>query len=455
MSPASRPLLGRLCWLTALLAAATGTVADPPTPRGTFSEQLDLVHVEVDVVVTDRKGRPVIDLEPADVELFRDGAKQAVTYFRKPTGPGTATPGERTAHGVASAARSLQLVVYVDNLRLWPKRRNTLLRRLGSFLSERITRGDRCSVVAFDGSIELLVVDSTSTEQILESLAEVATRPSTMARTASEARRLRQALAEGLDMSVLQPRIERFVAGLRSDAARSLQALTRTVHAVALPDTPTVIIYLSDGIPAWPGDELSDLTPGTVAPRVGIGRRAGEGEPITQGVPTPAVQYLVSLPRLRPGTWRPVRIEATTPLLEPLIRAADARGVAFYPVRPSVFLFPSIGEARAGAASRADPIGPLQRLAQSTGGDLVSYGRFEAALSRLSQRLDSAYTLGFQIVPREGDATAHVLEIQLARKNLTAHYRRAYAFGLGAGATADPNRSPGSPSRPRPTALRP
>ncbi len=418
-----------LALVLAVLIPTSAAASDPPEPLSTFSQRLDLIQVEVDLVVTDGKGRPVRDLERSDLELYRDGTRQEILYFGKPSDH-------------RPAARSRHLIIYVDNLRIWPKRRNLLLRRLGGsgggqtkgFIEQRIARGDRFSVAAFDGSVELLIVDSRDAEQILACLEALESRPSAMAQVVWQGHHLRRDLAEGIvGGSVLRPRIERHVARLRLDVARSLAGLTATVRALARPSRSTSVLYLSDGIPAWPGDEFSG--PAAAAePRVLISAGTGARDDTTpQAVPTPVVQYLVSSPRSRQGSSLAAESGSTAEFLEPLITAANTHGVAFYPVRPSAFFHPLIHDSRAGGRSRADHIGPLRRLAESTGGDFVSYGRFEAALARLSRRLDSAYTLGFQISPKSGEAP-HTLEVQLARKGLRAHYRRGYVLDLRAGA---------------------
>ena len=275
-------------------------------------------------------------------------------------------------------------------------------------------------MVAFDGSVELLALDSRDAGRVRASLVALASRPAAMARIAAEARRLRQDLAAGVDPSLLEPRIERYVERLRLDAARSAAGLAATIRALARPPASTSILYLSDGIPAWPGDELSALASGA-GPRVLI--RAGiEDDQTSQGVPTPVVQYLVSRPRGRPAP-RAADLGGVAELLEPLARIANAHDATFYPLRPSAFSHPSVR----GSRSPADHVAPLRRLAERTGGDFVARGGFEAALGRLSRRLDSAYTLGFQVA-QEDEPALHTLEVQLARKGLKAHHRRAHAL---------------------------
>ena len=193
-------------WLVASIAAAE--------PQGTFSERLDVVQVEVDLVVTDKSGRPVTDLTRDDLEIYHGGARYDALYLTPPS----------NHHALARAGevrRPRQLVIYVDHLRIWPKRRNTLLRQLDQFIDQRVARGDRVSIVTFNGSVELFAVDSLDPNSLRDALDIVASQPTAAARIATEARQLRLALAEGVALDTLMPHIERHIGRLRLDAARS------------------------------------------------------------------------------------------------------------------------------------------------------------------------------------------------------------------------------------------
>lgn len=49
-------------------------------PRPTFRAGIDFVRV--DVIVTNRKGEPIVDLKPEEVEVFEDGTRQEVESFK-------------------------------------------------------------------------------------------------------------------------------------------------------------------------------------------------------------------------------------------------------------------------------------------------------------------------------------------------------------------------------------
>src|ERR1043165_8057766 len=58
------------------LLAAT---EQPVIPRA--SETIDVSLVNLDVIVTDRRGHRIHGLTPADFEFFKDGKPQAITNF--------------------------------------------------------------------------------------------------------------------------------------------------------------------------------------------------------------------------------------------------------------------------------------------------------------------------------------------------------------------------------------
>src|SRR3954452_20571198 len=90
------------------------------TPPAQNPQDEDVVRVEsqevkLDVVVKDKRGRPVKDLKPADFEVYEDGVRQQIQSFRfvtreadAPAGPGrkeatpvtTETTSSRSTPGV-------------------------------------------------------------------------------------------------------------------------------------------------------------------------------------------------------------------------------------------------------------------------------------------------------------------------------------------------------------------
>ncbi len=82
-------------------AAQQGTPpAEQPMPKPTFRTGINFVRV--DVIVTDKKGEPVLDLQPGDFEVTEDGAPQTVEQFKLIKSDGSVGPGEEAAREIRS-----------------------------------------------------------------------------------------------------------------------------------------------------------------------------------------------------------------------------------------------------------------------------------------------------------------------------------------------------------------
>lgn len=420
----TKPLCSRLC-LTALvpwLWVASGSAGEEPSPHEVIEDRLDLVAMELELTITDRQGKPVRDLERDDLELFHDGIRQEILSFESPAVERPAV--RRPAAGPAPNVRPRHVVVYVDNLRARASRRNRMLRRVEGFLVDRIARGDRVSVVGFDGAVHWLARASSDAAAVRAGLAALAEWPSGSRRTQIEARRIQQALADGVATSLIEPQIADHVARVAVAAARSLSGLTRAASGLPRLAIPTAWLVVGDGIPARPGEEWLGAGSNPDSRSYRVVRRAlvARGRSETDSAPTPAVQYLVSRPRSLNRSGADVSVVGVAPLLDPLVAVAHAHRVSFYPVRPPAPASSSL----AGSSSRSDQLTILRQMAELTGGDLVPHGKLAAALAELSERWDSTYTLGFQLAPGT-DHGPRSLEVKLGRKGLEAHYRR----GLG------------------------
>jgi VWFA-related protein len=153
----------RFCWLLILFAVASpphsGVAQKTPPPAqwqssseirdGTLRVDVDLV--QVDAIVTDRRGRYVTDLSADDFELYQNGVKQRITYFSyvelQPSSgpsqngapalprPGTVTPLIRTEP--TQVRRTMALVIddlSLARIRCWDTRWKKLKSgNLGSF----------------------------------------------------------------------------------------------------------------------------------------------------------------------------------------------------------------------------------------------------------------------------------------------------------------------------------
>jgi hypothetical protein len=80
---------------------ASGTRVGEGT-YGAFLDRVDVEVVNVDVVVTNARREPVLDLVAGDFELLVDGKPVEVTYFSAPA-PSPAAPPAASADATASS----------------------------------------------------------------------------------------------------------------------------------------------------------------------------------------------------------------------------------------------------------------------------------------------------------------------------------------------------------------
>ena len=92
-------------FLTAALVAPAQAQDQSKPARQDEKVSVGTVEVLLDVVVKDKRGRPVTDLSAADFEVFEDGAKQPVESFRliRRNSAGESGKANSAVQGVASA----------------------------------------------------------------------------------------------------------------------------------------------------------------------------------------------------------------------------------------------------------------------------------------------------------------------------------------------------------------
>ena len=122
-------------------------------PRVSASAEVSILGVEV--VVTDKDGRPVHGLSAADFEVLHGGKPVAITNLHEerdlgpaPGAPAVAAPAAASPAAAPSVRVPRRVVVFVDRLYLpEPARRHQLFDGLKQFLARALGPGDEAMVV--------------------------------------------------------------------------------------------------------------------------------------------------------------------------------------------------------------------------------------------------------------------------------------------------------------------
>ncbi len=225
MTTGNRPLRPRLQALLVPVALLGAGLALPPSaapappaagepPTETYYESVDVDVVNVEVVATDRSGRPVAGLDKDSFELFEDGKPVSITnFFRSaeatsPTGAaataaastsgtpaaaGQATAAAGAAHPAVAAAAAppppdqvFNFAVFVDEESLTPVTRRPILAGIQEFLKSHIGPADHVILADYNGGLKVTQPSTSDPAALTAAIAKLmATVPHGTARSAA------------------------------------------------------------------------------------------------------------------------------------------------------------------------------------------------------------------------------------------------------------------------------
>lgn len=446
--PSSLDRLAPVCLLVVgLLVAATGGAQLEPEIRqhGIFSDTLEVHVVNVAVVVTDKKGNPVTGLGRDDFEIFEDGEPMQLTNFFAVEGD-QAIPEPRqddAGHempdgGTAAPAGSrpdtrLFLALVVDLTNGLPANRNLILEDLEAQLPPVLGPEDRVLIATYDGHLRVaqpFTRDPAAIRTSLERIQKTAGHGSflglerslilgrmTDATDPIAARSAAVAGFGGTDDDILTDareflsEITMHAAFLQKQVRRTTEALGRFTDTLAGLPGRKAVLYVGDGIPLRPAQELF---------------YAWEGK----------------YPQVADADLGSIEMEIEQYRTEheflELVARANANQVPLYT------LFGGGNQRGLGAQARdrdlqtdrhgmnlAAVLGPamedsLRRLASDTGGQVeINPRQLDRLLSSVVSDTSTYYSLGYA-PPAPADGKYHRLRVKVKGKGLRVRYPGGY-----------------------------
>lgn len=136
-------------------------------PQNSYSDDVEVRVVNIDVVTTHRDGSRVRELKRQDFELLEDGKPVEISHFLPP-----ATAKDRVGEASGSSLDTFHLVVFLDLFHLQAAQLPKVLRALKAALPSQLS-GIRTSVVSYDGGVRIdqgFTSDASKVLQTLDSL---------------------------------------------------------------------------------------------------------------------------------------------------------------------------------------------------------------------------------------------------------------------------------------------
>ena len=405
-----RVVVWMLCaaaWMGGAPAPAQEQAQEQEEIGGAFIDTLNVQAVNVEVVVTDRRGNRVTGLTAADFRLRVDGKPVSLDYFAEvrdgravapPAGPGegpAALPPALTELGAGDEVGTNYLV-FVDEFFSPYKLRNEALKVLARDLHTLGPR-DRMAVLSFDGWRMSVIADWSEPSAALEAtLRQVARNKGYLNVTdLSGIGDLRPLLARGAFLMAdtgLQPGDSEADRAEALRAQRAIAAAAGALHTLEPPAGRKVALILSGG---W------KLDPRSATDRFDQAREH--------------------------TMWT-----GPESLLRPLTDAANRLGYTVYPVHLAETLLPGAGDrttdtpaafAIAGISLEdAARQSTLVFSAEETGGRLLRPGA--PHLRRIAADTRSYYWLGF--TSTESDNRRRKLKVEVLRDGLKVRSRSSF-----------------------------
>lgn len=403
-------------WPEAVAAQNPATDEAEVEPETPFFDSLDVHVVNVDVVVTDRQGRPVEGLKVEDFELSVDGRDQAIANFYAVAGGRPVSDSAETISSlplaedvtrldpVLAEEQRLYLIVYIDNLFIQPFNRNKVLRQVRTFLAENIGVEDRVMVVTFERSLHLRQPFTSDLQAVGDQLFEIEELSAFARHNEATRQRTLRNLQSAKTFAEAEPWVDFYAKERFNDLSLSIDGLKEIVHSLAGLPGRKALLYVSDGLPMRAGADLF----------------AHLDQRFTHGAN---------------GRLLSSRYSARSSFRE-LVSAANSHRVAFYTLEAiGVRSHASVSaETRGDGGSQIEldierdfnNQETLQMLAADTGG-LAAFNtnNIAGALDRMGADFRSYYSLGF--VPRLGsDGRAHSIDVEVKGRKLTVRHRRSF-----------------------------
>ena len=454
-------LAATLGWLAAPLAAGQSQDLNPQT--ATILDEVTVNIVNIDVHVTDRRGRPISDLSIEDFEIFEEGEQMEVTNFlnaatRRDADDLEWTEGE-SLEGLDETGPPLMVALYLDRYRTYLGNLRRIERDLVTFLTSRGERADsvRFMLATGDPDLNIRVPFTSDPGELTEALRQIENEPRSPAhdnelfrrRILQEIRQAYEACALVESRSAIAPDCEpcvdlwpsflgsadQYAAEMQSRAAASISALADLVTALGGLPGPKAVIYVSDGLPQQPGAEVYHY----------LGEVCPENQMETDRRQTQ-----------RDETTRFNRFSAFSNANRVTLYPIDAGGVRGSSAVDARFGGP-VGAADGGGAGglglanvlvpsnrndrlRVDNLqSTLSLLADETGGRAVFNEAHPAeALEEIAADFGSYYSLGYA-APPERRYSIRQIEVRLTKpkKGWRVRYRRSYILKSGEQRLAD------------------
>jgi VWFA-related protein len=393
-----RPCFSSLVAVGLLALCARPLAAQEPVRDDSFSDEIKVNVVNLDVFVSDRQGKPLEGLQAGDFTVTEDGKPVKITNFytekRQPPAAGDAKAAEERPQD-----QRLRLVVFVDDVNTEPATKGKILDRISPFLRRELLPGDEVMLVRYAQKLDIRRAFTSDIGQIEADVAALQGQSSDMRKYEESLDQAYNDIIDAIytsgDFSLVEERVRAWAEQESAVVRGTLSGLDGVVGWLAGVPGRKAILYVSDGLPLMPGDDI--------------------------------FQWAVAYSGYKAGS----RISGINALGMDLSKRF--REVTAHASRNRITIYPI--EAYGSRTVRGTQLqeylvanrqNGLRFLAQDTGGrPMLNAGDPLTALHLMGEDFATYYSLGFT-PDRPGDEVEHKIEVKVKTRGAQVRHRQWY-----------------------------
>jgi len=410
--------------IAALLVAATAA-AQQPQPQSNelpkLTETIDVRVINVDVVVTDKKGNPVTGLTKDDFQLYENGVPKNISNFYEVQGnkalhaentpvaaPDAKPAPAETAAAVEPENMRRRVIFYIDNLSLAPFNRNRVFKDMKQFAKDVLRPGDEAMIATFNRSMKVRLPFTRDLEAIQSMLDTIAGESGEGIANRSESKDVIDRIqndAQTMDDAVGYAR--QYAQSVEHDLRQSVESLNALMSTLAGVEGKKILVLTTEGFQMEPGREMFYLIDE-------VGRQKGweSGSSLLQGMEFDATRDIQSI-----------------------AQTANANGITLYAIHAGGLA--AMSEGMSADQQQATPFivsqeavsnstESLQMIADMTGGlASINTNNFAQAFKNIERDLDSYYSLGYRAGTERVDRQRN-LEVRVKNRNYIVRSRQTF-----------------------------
>lgn len=372
---------------------------------------VDVRVINIDVVVTDKKGTPITGLTRGDFTILENGQRKEISNFyevqgatpqAQPSVAGARTEPENPVH------LRRRVIFFIDNLSLAPFNRNRVFKSMKEFARDVLRPGDEAMVATWNRSMKVRLPFTSDATQIQQTLDTIAGESAMGLQYMSDRRSAESRIRDTENYQDAIATARSYAQSIEHDLRQTVSAINALMGTLAGLEGKKIMVITSEGFPIQPGREMFYFIDEIQREK---SNWQGRGSSLLESMSFNGVHQIKSISR-----------------------TANANNITLYTLHAGGLM--GMNE---GSAENAQPVSynvsqahltnsteSLHVMADDTGGiATVGTNNFLEAFKKINRDLNTYYSLGYRAGTERVDRQRNV-QVRVNNKNYVVRSRRTF-----------------------------